>query len=262
MADSLHQLYTELFQAVMEDDLKSQLYYLSAVEEQRKIPVDYLLSLGALFIPNAEYIEHYLGGRARESVAGLYYGEQCPWVMFVLLPIRDLSGEVRGIVGWDAYNKYKELSEGAQGLVSYRVSAKSVFARERFFLSDVECLKSQFSKRTIFITDGVFDAVSLDYRKVPAIALLGSSFSQEILYFLGWYRQVYVCADNDNAGQALYRKLARALPNVHRVIQPMTKDVEELLRADGVDGPISTQFLNVRDSAPNTDVYLEVNTRW
>lgn len=259
MAESLHQLYTELFQAVMDDDLKSQRYYLSAVEEQRKISVDYLLSLGAIFIPNAEYITHYLGVRAKESMAGLYYGDVCPWVMFVLLPIRDLSGEVRGLVGWDAYNKYKEVSEGAQGLVSYRVSAKSVFPRDRFFLSDVECLKAQFTKRAVFVTDGVFDAVSLSYRNIPAIALLGSSFSQEILYFLSWYRAVYVCADNDKAGIRLYERLKRASSNVYKVTQNKTKDIEELLRSDGINGPITQQLRDLLSAQHPTDTVLRIS---
>lgn len=260
MTETLHELYSELFQKVIEDDERSQRYYLSVIEEQRKISVDYLLSLGCLFIPNAEYITHYLGRRVKESLSGFYYGDTCPWVMFAVLPIRDLSGTIRGLVGWDAYNKYREMAEGTEGLVGYRVSSQSVFSREKFFLSDIECLKRHFESRTIFVTDGVFDAVSLSHRKIPAIALLGSSFSQEILYFLSWYKQVYVCADNDAAGQALYRKLSRALPHVHRVIQSKTKDIEELLRSDPLDGKITRQLLQARDTGPNEDIYLDGNT--
>ena len=226
-------LYNELFAKVIEDDERSQRHYLSMVEEHRKIPVDYLMSLGALFIPNNDYIRHYRGDKVLSSNAGLYYDGSCPWVMFVLLPIRNLLGEVVGLVGWDAYNKYKEVSEGAVGLVSYRVSAKSVFQRERYFLSDIDCLRRNFDSRVLFVTDGVFDTVSLCYRGIPAVALLGSAFSRELLYFMSWYKYVYVCADNDRAGLNLVKKLSRALPNVYRVVQNQTKDIEELMRTQG-----------------------------
>jgi len=239
---TLNELYFELYSKVIEDDIRSQEYYLSVVADQRKIPVSYLLELGALFIPNNEYIVHYLGDKVYTSTAGLYYNRQCPWTLFVVIPVRNLAGDVMGLVGWDAYNKYKETVEGEIGLVSYRVSAKSVFARERYFLSDVKCLREQFDCRTVFVTDGVFDSIALNYRGIPAIALLGSSFSAEILYFLRWYRAIYVCADNDRAGLSLYAKLARAVPHVYRVIQDSAKDIEELLRSDGVNGNITSQL--------------------
>ena len=255
---TLDQLYLELYSKVLEDDLASQQYYLSVVEDQRKIPVDYLLALGALFIPNNEYIAHYLGKQAFDSMVGLYFENRCPWTLFVVIPIRNLSGEIMGLVGWDAYNKYKELTEGQQGLVSYRVSPKSVFPRDRYFLSDVECLKKNFDKRVLFITDGVFDAISLSYRGIPAIALLGSSFSREILYFLSWYKAVYVCTDNDSAGVSLYRKLDRATSNVYRLTQNRTKDIEELLRTDGINGPITEQLYTLLNSADHFDYTLKL----
>ena len=255
--DTLDSLYTELFSRVTEDDLSSQMYYLSMVSEQRHISVDYLLSLGALFIPNNEYIEHYLGKKAHTSSAGLYYDDSCPWTLFVLLPVRNLAGEVMGLVGWDAYNKYKEVAEGEQGLVSYRVSAKSVFPRERYFLSDIECLKRNFKHRVVFVTDGVFDTVSLNYRGIPSIALLGSSFSREIIYYLSWYKHIYVCADNDKAGLSLAKKLSRSVKNVHRVMQNQTKDIEELLRRDGTDGPITKQLENLLIHPVNDDFMLK-----
>ena len=65
--DKLNDLYTELFSKVMEDNYNEQRYYLSMVEQHRNISVDYLLELGALFIPNNEYIHHYLGDKVRKA---------------------------------------------------------------------------------------------------------------------------------------------------------------------------------------------------
>lgn len=254
---TLNELYYDLYSKVVEDDLRSQEYYLSVVADQRKIPVSYLLDLGALFIPNNEYILHYLGNKVYGSNAGLYYDQVCPWTLFVILPVRNLAGDVMGLVGWDAYNKYKEVVEGEQGLVSYKVSAKSVFPREKYFLTDVNCLREQFEFRTVFVTDGVFDSVALNYRGLPAIALLGSSFSPEILYFLRWYKAIYVCADNDAAGVSLYSRLARAVPHVYRLVQNKTKDIEELLRGDGVDGPITTELKGLLTTQVKQDYIIK-----
>lgn len=255
--DNLDSLYRELHNKVMVDDLQSQEYYLSMVAEQRQIDIMYLLELGAMFIPNNEYIAHYLGDKVYTAHTGFYYDKSCPWTLFVILPIRNLAGEIKGIVGWDAYNKFKELETGDKGYSAYRVSAKAIFSREKFFLTDVDCLHRQFEHRVIFVTDGVFDSVSLNYRGVPAIALLGSSFSREIIYFLNWYKAIYVCADNDRAGIALADKLSKAVPNVHRVIQNKTKDIEELLRTDGVDGPVTSQLLGLMRNPVRDDFILK-----
>lgn len=255
-AKTINELYTRLVSAVYEDDMQAQQYYLSVVESQRQISMDYMLERGFLFIPNNEYIKHYLGADAMAYGPELYAGDTCLWTLFVTIPITDLSGDVVGIVGWDALNKYKELEGEEQGLPMYKVSSKHVFKRERYFLTDVSVLKQTFSSRTVFITDGVFDSVALNYRGIPAVALLGSTFSPEVLYFLRWYRKIYVCADNDKAGLTLYSKLNRALPGVHRVIQGNTKDIEELLRTDGKDGPLTKLLLQGMSPKFSGDIIL------
>lgn len=257
MGTSLNDIYTELFFKVTEDDIDAQEYYLSMIADQRRIPVSYLLQLGVLFIPNNDYITHYLGNQVLQSNAGLYYNGVCPWVMFATIPIRNLAGEIVGIVGWDAYNKYRELTEDAVGLVTYKVSAKAIFQRDKYFLSDIECLKAQFDKRVVFVTDGVFDALSLCYRGIPAIALLGSSFSKEVIYYLSWYKHVYVCTDNDAAGVKLYERLSRAGHNIFRLMQNKTKDIEELLRSDD-DKFITNQLINLVNHPISADVRLKV----
>lgn len=253
---SINELYTTLVERVYEDDAASQRHYLSMVESHRHIPVDYLMQRGAVFIPNNDYIRHYLGSSADAYGAGLYEGEYCPWALFVILPIMDLVGDVVGLVGWDAQNKFKELEEGAKGLPMYKVSNKLTFARDKYFLSDIDLLRSKFDSRTIFIVDGVFDSVALNYRGLPAISLLGSSVSSEILYFLRWYKNVYIIQDNDTAGTKLYLRLKKALPRVYRVFQDRSKDIEELLRTDGVDGPLTQQLLGLLTQPAEDDYYL------
>lgn len=241
-AISLHELYMELVYKVYEDDLQSQKYYLSLLEHTRNIPINYLLSRNCLFIPNNNYIRYYLEDRCFAHNAELYRNEQCLWTLFFIFPVQDLSGEVVGLVGWDAKNKYLEEIEEGVSLPTYKVSSKNIFNREQYFLSDVDLLRKKFDFRSIVITDGVFDSVALNCRNIPAISLLGSTVSSEILYFLRWYNRIFVSADNDDAGLKLYKKIKRALPNVYRIKQNKVKDIEEYLREDGLDGD-ATKFL-------------------
>lgn len=248
--------YSMLVSKAYEDDYNSQAYYLSVVEEHRHIPVSYLMERGCLFVPNNDYIRHYLGNEADQFGLEFYNGDRCLWTLYVLLPVTDLVGDVVGLVGWDALHKFQE-SEGETGLSMYKVSSKNVFRRERFFLTDTPLLKRTFDTRTVFITDGVFDSVALNYRGIPAIALLGSTFSPEVLYFLRWYDRIFVCADNDAAGVKLYNSLRKACRGVHRVTQGVSKDIEELLRSDGVDGPITKQLLSALSSGVAGDIILK-----
>lgn len=253
---TLNEAYTELTSRVYEDDLSSQRYYLSLIEEQRNISVEYLINRGCLFIPNNDYIHHYIGAQADSYWLEMYRDNQCIWTLYVTIPIQDLAGDVVGLVGWDVQNKFKQISEGDQGLPMYRTASKHVFAKEKYFLTDVELLRDTFEQRTIFVVDGVFDSIALNYRGIPAIALLGSMFSREVLYFLRWFSRVFVVTDNDDAGVKLYQRLRGALPNVYRVTQNKGKDIEELVRKEAVDGPITAQLHEILSNGQRGDVRL------
>lgn len=259
-ASDLNTLYNTLVAKVYQDDIESQQYYLSFITEMRNIPVEYLIQRGVLFIPNNEYIRHYIGADADSYNGGLYYGQTCAWTLFYTIPILDLVGEVAGLVGWDLENKRKAVEEDQLGLPMYKVSPKAIFPRERYFLTDVDLLKKTFDKRVIFVVDGVFDSMALNARGIPAIALLGSTVSPEVLYFLGWYKFVYVVRDNDAAGKSLYYKLKNSLQtNVFSVLQGKTKDIEELLRTDPYsNGPITKQFLALLENPERSDIRLKV----
>ena len=252
---TLNSLYSDLVSRAYEEDYDVQREYLSVIEDQRKIPVEYLMYRGALFIPNNEYIRYFLKSDADNYSCDFYRNDNCQWTLFITFPIQDLSAETVGLVGWDVQNKYLELTGQAQGLPMYKVSPKSVFAREKYFLSDVSLLQRTFDSRVIFITDGVFDSISLNFREIPAISLLGSTFSREILYFLQWYKTIYVVSDNDPAGQVLYKRMKRILPNVHQIKQNKTKDIEELLRTDS--GVITKQLVSLVKNPVPDDIIIK-----
>ena len=228
------------------DSVEQEEYLRTVVGNIRKIPVEYLKKQGILFIPNNEYIKYFIGNIAQSRDLNLYSEDgNCLWTHCVVLPIRNLIGEIVGITGWDAGNKYLEILDGSIALPMYKVSNKNVFDKEKYFLCDTDVLRESLgTHRSVCVTDGVFDTVALNARGIPSIALLGSSYSQEVLAFLKFFDVVYIAADNDSAGVRLYKQLKASVPNTYRISQDRCKDIEEFLRDDGIDGPMTTRIKN------------------
>ena len=212
------------------------------------------MSRGCLFVPNNDYLRRYGGNLNFE---GVYIDTWCIWTLFYLIPILDFAHDVVGIVGWDAQNKFLVATGEAVGLPMYKISSKNIFDKEKYFLTDVALLRRCFSQSVVFVTDGVFDSMALNYRGLPSISLLGSIVSKELIYFLSWYKYIYIMADNDTAGLELYRKLKRIFPSAYRVIQSKTKDIEELLRTESYDGEYTKQLRNLLENPIKGDLILK-----
>lgn len=60
--------------------------------------------------------------------------------------------------------------------------------------------------QTLYLTEGIFDAVKLVNAGIPAIALLGNAGSPAVKQYLRWtgYKLIAIC-DNDEAGKELAR---------------------------------------------------------
>lgn len=217
-------LYSKFIVDVWSQDTATQEFYLKYVEELRGIPLKYLREIGTVFIPNNEYMLHFMGPSSKVSGFDIYKDDNCLWTHFVVFPIRNLVNEIVGLVGWDLHNKALQM-DGVVGLPMYKTSSKSLFNKNDYFFTDINNLKKN-TFDIIFIVDGVFDAITLNMLGYPTIALLGSSVSQMHLYFLRWYRNHYVIADNDQAGLHLLNTLRNSLPNTYPVQQFVSKDID------------------------------------
>lgn len=218
-----------LIERIYSEDRKSQDYYLQPIAEMRKIPLEYLHKIGAFFVPNNEYIQYYGGTETLRREYDFYLNGYCSWTHFLMIPIKNLSGRIHGFVGWDVNNYVKRLN-GAIDLPTYKTSNKFVFNKNHFFLTDTEVLRANFKHSTIFVVDGVFDAISLNCRGIPAVGLLGSSVSPLHYYFLHWFSHIYVVTDNDDAGLKLYRKIHYGIPRTIRMMQAKTKDIDDFFK--------------------------------
>jgi len=82
---------------------------------------------------------------------------------------------------------------------------------------------------TIYVVDGVWDSVTINYLGLPAMALLGSTISADVATILGLYKRIILVQDNDQAGVALFIDLAKRFKNVSRIRIPVSiaKDIDE-----------------------------------
>lgn len=253
--ESFHEVYNNLLHRIYLDDLDSQEYYLQFIATCRGVPLSYLKKLNAIFVPNNEYLSYYGGSSILKQDYDIYTNGICKWIHFLLIPIRDLSKNIVGIVGWDVNHKVRA-ENGEKGLEMYRTSSKLVMNKNHYFLTDPDILEHCFNTRVIFVVDGVFDAISLNNVGIPTIALLGSNTSSTLYYFLRWYNYVYVILDNDSAGIALLKKLKLSVPNVFGVYQNKTKDIDDLLRQ--YSKKVSNQLHSLLSNPLKEDIYLKV----
>lgn len=252
---SFNEVYSKFIYDVWQTDYTSQEYYLGYIASFRKIPLNYLRKIGAIFIPNNNYIFHYLGSTAYKPDYDLYNNEHCLWTHFLIIPIYNFSYEVVGLVGWDVNHKVRE-QQGEKNLSMYKISNKYVFNKINYFLTDIELLKNSFSTHTLFVVDGVFDSISLNSLGFPCISLLGSMVSTTILFFLNWYQYIYVLSDNDSAGVSLYNKLKLSVPNTFRVLQSKAKDIDDLIKMD--KEKVVSQLSNLIANPIKGSVYLKL----
>lgn len=254
---NLNECYNLLVELAYNQDYSKQREWISVITTQRNISVDYLMSRKCLFIPNEHYITDLIGESAQSPTLGFYFNGELLWQLYFIFPVTDLTGTIVGISGWDAYSKFKvETSEKNLSLPMYKVSNSSIMDKGAYFMCDHNLLREQFSKRVIFVVDGVFDGLSLSEKGIPNICLLGSNITQSTIYFLGFYNYIYVLHDNDDAGIKLYHSLKRKLPNVYRITQVYTKDIEELLRDD--ENGISNQLQTLLGNPIKGDINLIV----
>jgi hypothetical protein len=123
------------------------------------------------------------------------------------------------LVGWQRYAPNNEhLSNNCFDGKYYTFRSCSHIAV--FGLESVDC-----DSRVIFITEGIFDAVRLTSKGIPAIALLTNSPNSSMLNFLGCLgRKLVGVCDNDKGGEFLKKKLCKIANNFYT---PCAKDLGE-----------------------------------
>lgn len=238
---------------IYEEDFEAQKHYLGLTcEKVRSMRPDILFKVKAFYVPNSEYMIKYFGREITHPSYDCYlYDGTCKWVGHLVIPIRDITGKVRGFSGYNplvTLNNYED--DVLNKMPKYKESADYVMNKSRFFLCPLGLEKAILDKY-IIITDGFFDALNVANFNFNSMAILGSNVTKEIKFCLSFIDDIYVAHDNDEAGLKLYNSLKMSLPNVYYIRQSKFKDIDEFIKTypkqfesqmNNVFNPIKTSF--------------------
>lgn len=127
------------------------------------------------------------------------------------------------------------------------------------FLEESKRLANKLKTDVVYVTEGMFDALSLLGLGIPAVSVLGSDISLEQLNLLNRnFKTVYFVFDSDEAGRKARYNVARTLVETNRpsfssyfIYLPKEKDIDELISKYGENFP---SFLKIKSLY---DVYID-----
>lgn len=228
---NLDQIYRTGYRRAWSEDAESQERFCSVIAEVRSIPVSVLKSIECFFVPNEEYLVWACGEDILDAKYGVYLDDNCLWSNCLLLPILNLNDQVMGLAGFNPF-VYMDVHENLSSENYYQYSMSSVFAKGRYMFGPAGVYKKSMRDGYLCITDGVFDTVSLNAAGFNAMALMGSTLTQEILMQLRFIKKIILVADNDDAGYKLWDNLRKSIPGAVLFKQGYTKDADEALKSE------------------------------
>ena len=231
---SLHKIIRDGINRIYASDFENQQRYIDFIcNKVRHMDASVVYDAEAFFVPNKDYLIHYLGGSALDYEYGLYDQEQnCFWQENLVFPIKDVADTIVGLAGFNP-RKYVEAHETHDwSLNYYSYSRKDVFHKGYYLYMMTGTYEQAIRDGYLLLVDGLFDCLSLSAEGYNAAALLGSSPTEQIIAQLRFIKKVIILSDNDDAGIKLEHALQRQLHNVVYFHQGKTKDVDELLKTD------------------------------
>lgn len=150
-----------------------------------------------------------------------------------ILPISAPNGNIVSFVSYDLINKVDQRNKG-EWYIPYSnvngISKKNLiyvpqFYWDSFIKEDGDLID------TVYIVDGLFDAITMNACGNPTISLIGSTISKEVKLILNQFKTLVVIPDNDKAGYQLKENLMRIHADVRTVILPHdVKDIDEYIK--------------------------------
>lgn len=197
----------------------------------RNIPENYLdeyvnrlKSIGAFFNPNDEYMKIVFGSEITQSRYGIYDSDESnKYTMRLMMPLRFFDNSIVGFVGYSPV----ENTEGRT--IKYLYPRKEVLEKSRILATEVDVFKKAINDGYICLTDGYFDAFSLNVYGINAASLCGSAVTKYHKLFLSKIKTKIIIPDNDKAGTKLEKSIKSLWPNSRAIHQSETKDIDEFL---------------------------------
>lgn len=201
------------------------------MKDIRNIPSDYLdsyiermRSIGSFFNPNDEYMKEVFGKEIMQPRYGIYESDESnKFCMRLMMPLRFFDGSVVGFVGYSPV----ENEEGRT--IKYLYPRKEILEKSRILATEVDVFKKAIKDGYICLTDGYFDAFSLNVYGINAASLCGSALTEYHKLFLDKIKVKIIIPDNDKAGTKLEKKIKSVWRNSRAIHQSVTKDIDEYL---------------------------------
>lgn len=220
-------------------DRAQDIYLDHTLTKPRGIKVDDAKRWGMFFVPNQKFIYELLGD---ESSMWYTHDGYCRVQSCIVIPVHRVDGKFVGWVSYNPFNREKALESGVYDTNYYNQPPTSIMEKGKYPLVIPQVYKRAVEPGSyIIVTDGVFDAVSLDGLGYNTMALLSSNVSPHHLFLLSFVDNVYVSMDNDEQGLALAKSLSSRLgKKVHILQQSVAKDVDALLQTPHCDAFVET----------------------
>lgn len=201
------------------------------MKDIRGIPEEYLeqyvarlKKVGAFFNPNDEYMKVVFGSEITQSRYGLYNdAEENKYCMRLMMPLRFFDNSIVGFVGYSPV----ENEEGRT--IKYLYPRKEILEKSRILATEVEVFKKAMKDGYICLTDGYFDAFSLNVYGINSASLCGSAITKFHKLFLSKIKTKIIIPDNDKAGTKLENNIKNLWKNSRAIHQSETKDIDEYL---------------------------------
>lgn len=140
-----------------------------------------------------------------------------------VFPVKDVRGNVMGMVGWDPFEKPKYLDSKNYG---YKAGATTLYG--------MEMLPQYYTnKEPVFLTEGLMCTLYLRWKGYQALSSLGSWLTPYQIQILSRFgSRLVVIPDNDETGDKFIRQVKRCLPKALIVQVRYGKDIEGCRKLD------------------------------
>lgn len=237
---------------IYSESLEEQKHFINTIcENVRGRKLDLLFDLKAFYVPNDEFMIEYFGPSIMSNNFDCYdYLGNCKWKYHLVLPIRDVMGNVVGFSGYNPYvglaKKDKSMNDSnvfskdespsmdfdkldITTMSKYKESSSVVMDKSKFFICPLT-LEKAINDGYIILVDGFFDSLSLAQEGFNSMSILGSSLSEYMKFCLSLVKVIYVAYDNDSAGKKLYNRIKQSHSNTYSIVQSKCKDIDSFIK--------------------------------